>query len=76
VKNVKRPLCVMASQNDSRTPLKPVIRHVTELASHPGTFGLHALPNKSHMVGTAKDLVDRRLPEIAFLHKKFAPDVA
>jgi len=76
VNNVRRPLCILSSQNDSRTPLKPVLRYVAELASHPGTFEFHALPDMGHRERTAQDLVDSLLPCIAFLHKQFPPDVA
>ncbi len=32
VKNVKKPICIIASQNDTRTPIKPVLRYALELA--------------------------------------------
>jgi dienelactone hydrolase len=73
VKNVKKPLCIIASQNDSRTPLKPVLRYVTELANHPGTFEFHAIPDAGHTAPTSQDLIDILLPGIAFLHRHFAP---
>ena len=76
VKNVRKPLCIIASQNDSRTPLKPVLRYVTELASQQGTFEFHTMPDMGHAVNTAQGLIDILLPGIAFLHKQFAPEVA
>ena len=75
VKNVQRPLCIIASQNDSRTPLKPVLNYMMELTKHPGTFEFHAIPDMGHIGRTAKDLVDMLLPGIAFLHKYFSPDI-
>ena len=75
VNNVRRPLCILSSQNDSRTPLKPVLRYVMELASHPGTFEFHALPDMGHREGTVQDVVDSLVPGIAFLQNKFPPDV-
>jgi dienelactone hydrolase len=76
VKNVRRPVCIIASQNDSRTPLKPVLRYVTELASQQRTFEFHTMPDMGHAVNTAQGLIDILLPGIAFLHKQFAPEVA
>ena len=76
VENVRKPLCIMASQNDSRTPLKPVLRYVTELSNHAGTFEFHAIPDMGHTTRTAQDLIDLLLPGIIFLQKQFAPDVA
>jgi len=76
VKNVRKPVCIIASQNDSRTPLKPVLRYVTELANQQGSFEFHTMPDMGHAVNTAQGLIDVLLPGIMFLHRRFAPEVA
>ena len=75
-KNVKRPVCIITSQNDSRTPIKPVLRYAMELANLAGTFELHALPDMGHNVGSTQGLIDILLPGLAFLHKQFPADAA
>ena len=75
-KIVKRPVCIITSQNDSRTPIKPVLRYAMELANLAGTFELHALPDMGHNVGSTQGLIDILLPGLAFLHKQFPADAA
>jgi dipeptidyl aminopeptidase/acylaminoacyl peptidase len=74
VQNVRRPLCIIASQNDSRTPIKPVLRYAMELANHKGTFELHSVHDMGHSVGSNQGLVEILFPAIAFLYKQFPPD--
>ena len=76
VKKVRKPVCIIATQNDSRTPLKPVLRYVTELASQQVTFEFHTMPDMGHAVNTSQGLIDILLPGIEFLHKQFAPEAA
>ncbi len=71
VKNVKKPICIIASQNDTRTPIKPVLRYALELANNSGPFELHSIPDMGHSTGSTQDLVDILLPGIAFLRKRF-----
>jgi pimeloyl-ACP methyl ester carboxylesterase len=73
-KNVKRPVCIMASQNDTRTPINPVLRYATELAAQSGTFELHVQPDQGHAVGSTQALVDMIFPAIIFLQRQFPSD--
>jgi dipeptidyl aminopeptidase/acylaminoacyl peptidase len=70
-KNVKKPVCIIASQNDSRTPIKPVLRYTMELTNNSGTFELHSMPDMGHTTRSAQDLVDILAPGIVFLQKQF-----
>ena len=73
VKNVTRPVCILSSQNDSRTPLPPVLRYVTNLQDQGGTFELHVVPDMGHLMVTTQDMMDIVYPMVAFLHKRFPP---
>ena len=70
-KNVKKPVCIITSQNDSRTPIKPVLRYTMELTNNSGTFELHSMPDMGHTTRSAQDLVDVLAPGIVFLQKQF-----
>ncbi len=48
--NVMKPLCIIQPQNDSRTPLKPVLKFVERLAEHGKTFELHVIPGSGHLI--------------------------
>ena len=73
VKNVKRPVCILSSQNDSRTPMKPVLAYAMELLGQGGTFELHAIPDMGHLLTSTRNLMDIVYPTISFLHKRFPP---
>ncbi len=67
VDNLQEPLCIIHPQNDSRTPLKPVLRFM-ELASERGkTFEAHIAPDMGHAVNTVDDVVKLLLPAALFL---------
>jgi len=55
VENIKAPLCIVQPQNDSRTPLKPVLRFTQKLLEHEKTFELHVIPDIGHAIS-----LDRR----------------
>ncbi|HME18817.1 MAG TPA: prolyl oligopeptidase family serine peptidase, partial [Nitrososphaerales archaeon] len=76
VKNVKRPLCILSSVNDSRTPMKPVLAYAMELLNQGGTFELHAIPDMGHLLTSTKNLMDIVYPTISFLQKRFPPTSA
>lgn len=75
-RNVRKPLCIITSQNDSRTPIRPVLRYALELADRSGAFELHSIPDMGHSVDTTRGLVEMLFPAITFLRKQFPPDVA
>lgn len=71
VKNVKRPVCIITSQNDSRTPIGPVLKYVVELANQSAAFELHTVPDLGHKIGTTRGLIDILYPGILFLQRRF-----
>jgi pimeloyl-ACP methyl ester carboxylesterase len=71
VKNVKKPLCIISSQNDSRTPMMPVLRYAMALQANGAKFELHSVPDMGHAIRTTKDIMDIVYPMIAFLQKEF-----
>ncbi|MEZ0394131.1 MAG: S9 family peptidase [Desulfurococcaceae archaeon] len=48
VDNVKAKLCIVHPQNDTRTPLKPVLRYVQRLHELGKEFELHVVPGAGH----------------------------
>jgi dipeptidyl aminopeptidase/acylaminoacyl peptidase len=50
VENVAAPLCIVQPQNDSRTPLRPVMRFVQRLAELGKTFEFHVIPDIGHAI--------------------------
>ncbi|BDB98053.1 S9 family peptidase [Saccharolobus caldissimus] len=71
VNNVKAPLCIIHSQNDTRTPLVPVLRYVQELQKGGKTFEFHVIPNLGHAIYKIDDAIDLLLPALIFLKKLF-----
>jgi dipeptidyl aminopeptidase/acylaminoacyl peptidase len=55
VENIKAPLCIIQPQNDSRTPLKPVLKFIQKLVEYNKTFELHVVPDIGHTIS-----LDRR----------------
>lgn len=71
VNNVKCPLCIIHSQNDTRTPLTPVLKYVQKLQENNKTFYLHVIPNLGHAIYKIDDAIDLLLPALIFLKKMF-----
>ncbi len=69
VENVKAPLCIIHSQNDTRTPLKPVLRYMDKLLEHGKTFEAHIAPDMGHVITRMDDAVKILLPALIFLEK-------
>ncbi len=67
--NVKAPLCIIHPQNDTRTPLKPVLRYVEKLLKKKTTFEMHVVPDMGHVIRTTDDIMKILLPAILFLDK-------
>ncbi len=73
VKNVRRPVCILTSVNDSRTPMLPVLEYAKNLLEQGAVFEMHAIPDMGHLLTTTQDAMDIVLPAIAFLHRRFPP---
>ncbi len=69
VDNVKAPLCIIHPQNDSRTPLKPVLRYMEKLLDKGKTFEAHITPDMGHMIIKMDDAIKILLPALIFLEK-------
>ncbi|BCU68051.1 acylaminoacyl-peptidase [Sulfolobales archaeon HS-7] len=67
VENVKAPVCIIAGQNDSRTPLRPILRYVEKLMNLGKSFEVHILPDAGHIPETKKDFASILIPTILFL---------
>lgn len=73
VKNVRRPVCILTSANDSRTPMQPVLEYAKRLLEQGSTFELHAIPDMGHLMTTTQEVMDILFPAITFLHRRFPP---
>ena len=67
VENVKAPLCIIHPQNDTRTPLKPILRYVSKLLELGKTFEVHIVPDIGHAPRRVRDLIKICLPAMSFL---------
>ncbi len=71
VKSVNKPLCIITTQNDSRTPMKPVLQYAMELLANKAKFEIHSVPDMGHAIRTTKDAMDVIYPMISFLQREF-----
>ncbi|HDI02372.1 MAG TPA: S9 family peptidase, partial [Ignisphaera sp.] len=69
VENVRSPLCIIHPQNDTRTPLKPVLRYIAKLLDLGKTFEVHVIPDMGHVIITMDDAVKILLPALIFLRR-------
>ncbi len=69
IDNVKRPICIVHPQNDTRTPLKPVLRLLDLMLEKGKTFEAHIIPDMGHVVNTVEDAMKILLPSILFLQR-------
>jgi len=69
VERVKAPLCIIHPQNDTRTPLIPVIKYMTKLLALGRTFEAHIIPDMGHIISKVEEAVKILLPAIVFLKK-------
>ncbi len=67
--NLRDPLCIIHPQNDSRTPLKPVLHFMEKALEKGKRFEAHIAPDMGHAVNTADDVVKILLPAIIFLYR-------
>ena len=69
VKNLRAPICIIHPQNDTRTPLRPVLRYVMKLLELGRTFELHVIPDIGHAIRNMDDLLKIVMPAVTFLDK-------
>ena len=69
VENLRVPLCILHPQNDSRTPLKPVLHYVEKLLERGKTFELHVVPDAGHAIRRIDDVLKILMPAITFLDR-------
>ncbi len=69
IENLKKPLCIIHPQNDTRTPLKPVLKLMNKLLDLGKSFEAHIAPDMGHAVNTVEDAMKILLPAILFLEK-------
>ncbi len=50
VENIKAPICIIHPQNDSRCPLKPVMKFALKLMELGKPFELHVVPELGHAI--------------------------
>ena len=70
--NLKKPLCIITGQNDSRTPLKPVLQYIEKACSAGKTIEAHIVPNAGHIVKTNDDIANLVFPAVIFLKKNMS----
>lgn len=69
VENIKKPICIIHPQNDTRTPLKPVLRLMDRMLEMGKEFEAHIAPGMGHMITTVEDAVKILLPALIFLNR-------
>ncbi|MEB2835759.1 MAG: alpha/beta fold hydrolase [Desulfurococcales archaeon] len=70
IDNLQEPLALIHPQNDTRTPLKPVL-HLIEKATEKGKrLEAHIAPDMGHTVNKVEDVVKILLPAALFLARQ------
>jgi len=69
VDNLQEPLCIIHPQNDSRTPLKPVLRFMMEALEKGKRYEAHIIPDMGHTINTVDDIIKILLPALLFLKR-------
>lgn len=72
INNLKAPLCIIHPQNDTRTPLKPVLNYCKELLDLGKAFELHVHPDIGHVILRTNELLRILYPAIIFLNKQLS----
>ena len=67
VDSLEKPLCIVHPQNDSRTPLKPVLRFMEKALERGKAFEAHIAPDMGHVVNTVEDAMKIVVPAVVFL---------
>lgn len=66
---LKAPLCIIHPQNDTRTPLKPVLKYCMKLLEKGKTFEVHIAPDMGHIIMKIDDAIKILFPAIIFLER-------
>jgi len=66
---LKATLCIIHPQNDTRTPLRPVLTYALRLLELGKTFELHVLPDAGHIINKPDDALKFLFPAVIFLKK-------
>lgn len=66
---LKAPICLIHSQNDTRTPLRPVLRYAQRLLELGKRFELHVIPDMGHYISDVNTAIQDLVPGIVFLKK-------
>ncbi|MCS7099640.1 MAG: prolyl oligopeptidase family serine peptidase, partial [Sulfolobales archaeon] len=61
-------------QNDSRTPIQPVLEFVRKLVARGKTFELHVLPDMGHTVSLNNEALSKFLLYVAVFLARYYPD--
>jgi dipeptidyl aminopeptidase/acylaminoacyl peptidase len=69
IDSIRKPVCIIHPQNDTRTPLKPVLRLLSLMLEKGKVFEAHIIPDMGHVVNTVEDAMRILLPGIMFLHR-------
>ena len=67
--NIKKPICIIHPQNDTRCPLVPLMDYIQKLIQKKATFEVHILPDIGHAIVSMEDLAKIMLPTLIFLKK-------
>ena len=66
---LRAPLCIIHPQNDTRTPLKPVLKYCMKLLELGKTFEVHIAPDMGHVIMKVDDAIKILFPAIIFLER-------
>lgn len=69
VSELRAPLCMIHPQNDTRTPLRPVLKYATRLSELGKTFELHVIPDVGHVINDTESMMKLLYPAILFLKR-------
>lgn len=67
--NLKSPLAIIQPQNDTRTPLKPVLNLAYKLIEQGKTFQLHVIPGIGHAITSQDKIAEVLLYMLLFFEK-------
>ncbi len=73
VDNLRDPLMIVHPQNDSRTPLKPVLKFMEKALEKGKSFEAYIAPDMGHAVNKVEDVYKILYPALAFLLRNREP---
>ncbi|MEM0365597.1 MAG: S9 family peptidase [Acidilobaceae archaeon] len=69
VDNITKPVCIIHPQNDTRTPLKPILNLMSRMLEKGKIFEAHIIPDMGHVITTIDDAIKILLPALLFLER-------